>query len=105
MPGLLNNIADAMSDQPEADLERAMDLVNQALKYLPDQPAVYDTRGKILLRQGKTLEAIADFERALSDRQNPDKVHEHLAKAWEQAGNPQKAAIHRAIVEELQKQN
>lgn len=105
MPGLLNNIADAMADQPEADMEQALAMVNQALKYLPDQPAVYDTRGKILLRLGRTLEAIADFERALPDRQNPDRVHEHLAKAWEQAGNSQKAAIHRAMVDELRKRN
>jgi predicted Zn-dependent protease len=80
-------------------------MVSQAVKYLPDQPAVYDTRGKILLRLGRTLEAIADFERGLSDRQNPEKVHEHLAKAWEQAGNSQKAAIHRAMVDELRKTN
>jgi|GEM_PF-1394483 len=105
MPGLLNNIADAMADQPEADMEQALAMVSQAVKYLPDQPAVYDTRGKILLRLGRTLEAIADFERALSDRQNPEKVHEHLAKAWEQAGNSQKAAIHRAMVDELRKTN
>ena len=105
MPGLLNNIADAMAEQTEADMDQALAMVNQAVKYLPDQPAVYDTRGKILLRLGRTLEAIADFERALPDRQNPDKVHEHLAKAWEQAGNSQKAAIHRAMVDELRKKN
>ncbi|MFN9037120.1 MAG: hypothetical protein ACK5YO_12550, partial [Planctomyces sp.] len=85
--------------------DQALAMVNQAVKYLPDQPAVYDTRGKILLRLGRTFEAIADFERALPDRQNPDKVHEHLAKAWEQAGNSQKAAIHRAMVDELRNKN
>lgn len=103
MPGLLNNVADVMVEQPEADMEQALVMVEQALKYLPDEPAIYDTRGKILLRQGKVVEAIADFERALSDRQNLHKVHEHLAKAWEAAGNLPKAEIHRAMVEQLRK--
>lgn len=99
LPGLLNNIADALVESDDADLDRALRLVNQALDLMPDQPHFFDTRGKILLRQGETLKAIADFERALAAPEIRAVVHDSLAEAWAELGNDEQQQRHRRLAE------
>lgn len=101
MPGLLNNVADAMAESAEPDLEKALSLVQEAFRFLPDQPHLFDTRGKIYLKQGQLKLAIADFERALAEPDLRPTVHAKLAEAWEKLGDPQKAALHRTTAEKL----
>ena len=101
MPGLLNNVADAIAESPEPDLQKALDLVQQAFRFLPDQPHLFDTRGKIYLKQGELKLAIADLERALAEPDLRPAVHAKLAEAWEKLGDPQKAALHRTTAEKL----
>lgn len=104
MPGLLNNLADAICEQPDGNLEQALVLVNQAIAFLPDQPRVFDTRGKIYLRQKEWLKAIADFEKALADEDLRLLAHERLAEAYEGLGNGAQAGFHRGMAKVLREQ-
>ncbi len=87
LPGLLNNMADAMADSDEADLDKALKLIEQAIASMPNQPHFFDTRGKIKLRQGEPLKAIADFEKALAAPDIRGVVHKQLADAYKATGN------------------
>jgi len=62
-------------------------MVEQALTQLPGQAELYDTRGKIRLRQQRFAEAIADFELALKEPQIRSEVYTNLAKACRLAGD------------------
>lgn len=94
LPGLLNNMADAMADSDEADLDQALKLIEQAITSMPNQPHFYDTRGKIKLRQGEPLEAIADFEKALAAPEIRGVVHRQLAEAFKTLGNDAESRKH-----------
>lgn len=103
MPGLLNNMADAIVESQNPDLKQALTLVEQALKLLPNQPHVHDTRGKILLRMGDPLKAISDFELALQAEELRPGAHAKLAEAYSVLGDPQQAAYHKAMFDSLAK--
>jgi len=101
MPGLLNNMADTIAEMPNADLDQALVLVEQAVRMLPDQPRVYDTRGKIYLRKGEWLKAVADFEKALAAEDLRLSVHLRLVEAYEGLGNQTQVQYHRAMADAL----
>ncbi|MFM7867284.1 MAG: hypothetical protein ACKPHU_23985, partial [Planctomycetaceae bacterium] len=65
-PGLLNNLAWGMTQTPDGNMDQALELVEQALRMMPGEPVIYETRGQVLLRQQKYQQAIADFERSLA---------------------------------------
>lgn len=100
-PGLLNNLAWAMTQTPEGNMDQALELVEQALRMMPAEPIIYETRGQVLLRQQKYQQAIADFERALASSEMRADAHEGLAKAWQQLGNDEKAAYHQSASQRL----
>lgn len=103
MPGLLNNMADAIVESQKPDLTQALTLVEQALKLLPNQPHVHDTRGKIFLRMGDPLKAISDFELALQAEELRPTAHAKLAEAYHALGDSKQAAYHNAMVDSLAK--
>jgi len=86
-PGLLNNFANLVVDNENGDIEAADRMISEALKQLPNQAELYDTRGKIRLRQGRVSEAIADFELALKEPRIRNEVYVNLAKACRLAGD------------------
>lgn len=100
-PGLLNNLAYAMTQTPDGDMDQALELVDQALRMMPGEPVIYETRGQVLLRQQKYQQAIADFERALASSAMRADAHDGLAEAYQQLGNPEKAAYHQSAAQRL----
>jgi regulator of sirC expression with transglutaminase-like and TPR domain len=103
MPGLLNNMADAIAESETPNLPQALNLVEQALKMLPNQPHVHDTRGKIYLRMGEPLKAIADLEIALQAAELRPAAHAKLAEAYLLLGDQRQHAYHKAMVDSLRK--
>ena len=101
MPGLLNNMADTIAEMPNPDLDQALVLVEQAVRMLPDQPRVYDTRGKIYLRKREWLKAVADFEKALAAEDLRLSVHLRLAEAYAGLGNTSQVNYHRGMADAL----
>lgn len=104
LPGLLNNIADAMVEADSADVERALTLVNQAIDLMPDQPYFYDTRGKILLKKGEPLMAVVDLEKALAAAELRPQVHAELAAAYLSLNDQPHYEYHKAMSESYRKQ-
>lgn len=90
-----NNLAYMLADGPEPDLTRALALAEAALKRWPDQPHFLDTRGQILVKQGRYREALADLERAQRSLPELASLHAALATAYDNLGMPSIAERHR----------
>ena len=102
--GLLNNLANLIADDASADsdqIKRAFSLLESALNLYPDLPAFLDTRGKLKLRQGNALEAVADFELALRDVRIQAEVHGNIARAYELLGDQGKVDYHRQLSQKI----
>ncbi len=98
LPGLLNNLAHAVANQENPDLERALRLANAAVDGLPNHPYLRETRGQILFKLGKYQECIADLEAALAAVELRPVVRESLAKAYDEVGLKDIADRHRELL-------
>ncbi len=97
-----NNLAYLLA-MNEADLDRALDLAQEAKALMPDDPNTADTLGWVLYKRGIASAAITYFREAEA-RMEPlsaslGVVRQHLAMAYEANGEvPQaRAAIERAL--------
>jgi tetratricopeptide (TPR) repeat protein len=104
LPGLLNNIADAMVETDSTDTERALKLVDQAITLLPNQPYFFDTRGKILLKKDEPRKAIADLEKALVAPELRIQVHAEMAAAYLAMKDQKNYEYHTKMSENYRKQ-
>ncbi|WP_404308896.1 tetratricopeptide repeat protein [Neorhodopirellula lusitana] len=103
---ILNNLAVALTQREGGDLEKALQLSNQAIESQANaSPYFYETRGQILFRMEKYLDAIPDLEKALSEEKLAAGVHEVLAKCYEKIDDPKMAAEHRKAFERLSKKS
>lgn len=99
-PTLLNNLADVIArneDSDETSLKSAMELVQQAIVFIPDAAEVFDTRGKLRHRLGDYKGAIADFELALKSPRCRVSAYEGLAKAYLELGDNEKSLHYRDL--------
>lgn len=91
LPGLLNNLAFAMTQEETPDLERALRLSEAAVRTMPTHPYLRETRGQILLRLERYTEAIADLEFALAATELRPAIRPSLAKAYAAIGQAETA--------------
>lgn len=85
---ILNNLAFVLSRQEDADLQRALSVAEAAIKHTPNAtPHFYETRGQILFKMGRYLDAVADLEIALAVAELAPGVHQSLAECYKQLGN------------------
>ncbi|MDX1927554.1 MAG: hypothetical protein SFV81_13615 [Pirellulaceae bacterium] len=98
-PGLLNNLAVALTKQEKPDLERALILANAAVERLGEHPYVRETRGQILIKLRRYSEAIVDLELALRAPELAGPVHGSLAIAYSAMGDEKMATEHRTMAE------
>lgn len=100
-----NNLAWYLAEKPDAELDRALELITTVLKLSGGTNAYfYDTRGYIMQKQGKYESALVDYERALTAMKNDPGLHERLAKLYEQLNKPDLATRHEEKAQELWKQ-
>jgi len=89
-----NNLAYLMAEEGK-NLDRALDLAQEAKAQMPDNPNVADTLGWVLLKKGIPEAAIGYLQEAESTFPvgSPDLgvVRVHLAMAYEAANQPEKA--------------
>lgn len=104
-PGILNNLAHAMAISETGDMKVAFDLVEQALRMMPNEPVIYETRGRILLRMKEPAKAIADFEKALANESLRGDAHEGLAKAFEMQGKDGESTRHAQMAADFRKKS
>jgi putative PEP-CTERM system TPR-repeat lipoprotein len=85
---VLNNLASALSELKD---KRALGFAEQALKLKPDNPAVMDTLGWILVQQGQSGRGITLLQQALSKAPDLGDIHYHYAAALAMSGDKTRA--------------
>jgi tetratricopeptide (TPR) repeat protein len=101
VPAVLNNLAVALATKEDADLDRALQMVDAAIKQVPNQPYFYETRGQILLKQGDYTNAIQSFERALPAKALGEQIHDGLGKAYLALGQNDIAQQHQKLADAI----
>lgn len=81
---VLNNLASALSELKD---KRALGFAEQALKLKPDNPAVMDTAGWILVQQGQSGRGTRLLQQALSKAPDAGDIHYHYAAALAMGGD------------------
>jgi tetratricopeptide (TPR) repeat protein len=93
-----NNYAWALTQDPEKNLEQALEAVNHALQLTPQEFRFRETRGQILTALGRWQDAVDDLEFALNGMPDVPAIHISLAQAYDALGQAELAAIHRQQV-------
>lgn len=97
LPGLLNNIAYALSRQENADLDRALRLAEAAIATSGKNPYALETRGQILLKLRRWKDAISDLESAMVQSELRELIRPSLAIAYDELGMQELAQRHREL--------
>tara|TARA_R110002049_G_scaffold2750_2_gene21538 strand:- start:349795 stop:352608 length:2814 start_codon:yes stop_codon:yes gene_type:complete len=93
---ILNNLAVAISTRGDEQLEQALKLSEKAIEMTPNAtPHFYESRGQILLRMERYLDAVPDLERALAVEKLRPNAHKSLAVCYENLGDDVRAEHHR----------
>jgi Flp pilus assembly protein TadD len=99
---VLNNLAYTMSQGEDADLPKALTLIDEAIAKLPEpKPQYYDTRGNILLKMERWADAIPPLEAISNEPALGLAAHQGLAICYEKLGNEELARVHRVIAANL----
>jgi tetratricopeptide (TPR) repeat protein len=86
----------------ELDLEKAIQIIDEALNELPNEGRYLDTKGLILFQQGKYAEAKSYFERACGAKESTDKTCvEHLGDVQFKLGKVDEAIVYWLRAKEL----
>jgi predicted Zn-dependent protease len=85
---VLNNLAWSFFEIKDP---RALGFAEQALKLKPDNPAVMDTLGWLLVQQGQTERGIRLLQQALGKQPDAAEIQFHLALAFSQTGDRRRA--------------
>ncbi|MGV3485934.1 MAG: hypothetical protein ACO1RT_16075 [Planctomycetaceae bacterium] len=104
-PAVLNNLAVALASRDTPDLERALRLVDAALKQVPSQPYFHETRAQILLKMERYADAVVSFEQALPATALRVQVHGGLSDAYRALGQDDLADQHQRLAEQSKKSN
>lgn len=81
---VLNNLAWSLSESKD---NRALGFAEQALKLKPENPAVMDTLGWIVVQQGQTQRGIKLLQQALTKAPDVAEIQFHLAQAFALSGD------------------
>jgi predicted Zn-dependent protease len=85
---VLNNLAWAYQQVKD---KRALETAERAYKLNPDNAAVADTLGWILVEQGSATRAVELLQKAVAAAPKAPTIRYHLAQAWLKAGKKDKA--------------
>ena len=90
-----NNLAWLLADGDNADLERALALIDAALQSNPGQPEFHGTRGHVLVRLKRWREAVREIEVGLAANSNNPELQSDFADAYDGLGLPHLARPYR----------
>lgn len=82
LPYVANNMAMILTVGDKPDLPRALAIINSVLEKFPNNASFRETRGEILVRLGRSREAISDLEFALPLLASKRGTHKALAEAY-----------------------
>jgi len=86
----LNNLATLLGERA-ASVQEARELIDRALEIAGPQPVLLDTKGMILVQDGKPKEAVPLLEAAASGPYPDPRYNFHLAAAYARLGDTAKA--------------
>ncbi len=86
----MNNLATLLGEQP-AHAKEALEFIDRAIQSAGPQGWLLETKGEILLRQGRGEEALAMLQEAASSADPDPRMLLHLAQAYDLAGKPDRA--------------
>jgi tetratricopeptide (TPR) repeat protein len=101
----LNNLATVLAERPE-NREEALRCINLALEIAGQQSDLLDTKGTILMLDGKPAAAVPLLEQAVTSLAADPRCQLHLAMAYDRTRQPEKArmALHTACKNHLTRQ-
>jgi len=85
---VLNNLAWAYQQVKDP---RALEIAERAYKLKPDNAAITDTLGWMLVEQGNTSRGLELLQKAVAAAPKSPEIRYHLAQAWFKAGDKSKA--------------
>ena len=86
----LNNLATLLSERPKSRQE-ALRYIDQAIEITGPQPGLLDTKGMLLVLEGKPGDAVPLLEQAAASTLSDPRYHFHLAVAYDRAGRSDQA--------------
>ena len=92
-PVALNFVGYIWADEA-ANLDRAFEMISEALKQRPEDPYILDSMAWVLYRQNKPKEALAFLQKAVEKLDNDPTIHEHLGDVLLSLGKRDKALDH-----------
>jgi Flp pilus assembly protein TadD len=92
----LNNLATLLAEQPDKRQE-ALRYIDRAIGIIGPQAGLLDTKGMVLVFEGKPDEAVPLLEEAAATPQADPRYQFHLAVAYDRAGETEKARAALAI--------
>jgi tetratricopeptide (TPR) repeat protein len=97
---ILNNLAFVLGHQEDADLERALAMANAAIEMTPKPtPHFFETRGQILVKMERFIDAIPDLEIALAIAELAPRAHQSLAQCYRELGTIELSEQHELAAE------
>jgi tetratricopeptide (TPR) repeat protein len=106
-PGALNNLATLLAEQPQPEKRKeALECVDRAIQLIGPQPGLLDTKGMILIFDGKPDLAVELLKEAASVPRPDPRCCFHLAVAYDRVGDAEqaRAALKKARAGDLDRQ-
>ena len=100
-PIALNNLALALALTDSANVARAEELIDRALKIDSRNPELFDSQGQIRLIAGRPLDAVESCEKSISMDPNRIGTRELIVKAYRQAKLEDMAVKQEVTLEKL----
>lgn len=97
---ILNNLAWVLAQQQDADLSQALQISETSIAQASPPTAYHlETRGQILFRMGRYVEAIPDLEAGLAVPELAAGAHRSLAECYRKTGTLELSEQHRLAAE------
>lgn len=88
-----NNLAFALAYFPPVDPDRALKVIDEAVRLRPQDLMLRGTRGQILTKLKRYQEARAELEHVVAQGPTSAETHKALAEAYDHLGLPDQAAL------------
>jgi len=97
----LNNLALALVRGRPEEKGRALELSEQALALIPDNPEALGTHGEINVQLERWDAALKDLVRSVQYQKNNPEIHQLLETTYRALNDDKMADVHKRLAEEL----
>lgn len=99
----LNNMAICMARLDPNNLEKPLELLNNASKLMPSNPELLDSYGEVLVLANRPKEAIIKYEMAIRQDGRRIDTRKRLVEAYQKVGMKELAKAQQAVVDAMEK--